>query len=278
MRSKRKRAYNKSDIEEIIRNMTPMSDIMTKAIFKDRACVEYLVRTLMNDENLIIVNFNIQYNIPSLKKHSVTLDIYAIDGNGRAINIEIQCDNENADVHRARYNSSLIDTELLPKGANYKDLPDKYVFFVTLHDYFGLGRQIYSFENTMSENGKVILKLNDGAHIIYVNAQAQDDTALGRLLHDLCCKNSKDMYNKTLADRFDFVKNDSNERKEIDMTVDQIMEQIAETYSQEAVRENREEIAEALILKGKIPLEDIAECTKLNLEEVEMIAKELRED
>ncbi len=59
------------------------------------------------------------------------------------------------------------------------------------------------------------------------------------------------------------------------MTVDQLMEQIAETYSKEAVRE---EIAEAFILKGKFSLEDIAECTKLSLEEVEMIAEELREE
>ncbi len=48
-----------------------------------------------------------------------------------------------------------------------------------MYDYFGLGRQIYSFENTMSEGGRVILLLNDGAHIICVNAQAQDNTELG---------------------------------------------------------------------------------------------------
>ena len=41
----------------------------------------------------------------------------------------------------------------------------------------------------------------DEAHIIYVNAKRQDNTELGRLMHDLHCKNAKDMYSKVLADR-----------------------------------------------------------------------------
>ena len=41
----------------------------------------------------------------------------------------------------------------------------------------------------------------DEAHIIYVNAKRQDNTELGRLMHDLHCKNTKDMYSKVLADR-----------------------------------------------------------------------------
>lgn|GEM_PF-621540 len=41
----------------------------------------------------------------------------------------------------------------------------------------------------------------DEAHIIYVNSKKQDDTELGRLVHDLHCKNAGDMHNKILADR-----------------------------------------------------------------------------
>ncbi len=51
-----------------------------------------------------------------------------------------------------------------------------------------------------------------------------------------------------------------------------------ETYLKEVAKENSEEIAEAMIMDGKNSFEDIARFTKLTLEEVEMIAEELREE
>lgn len=46
----------------------------------------------------------------------------------------------------------------------------------------------------------------DGAHIIYVNGAKVDDTELGRLMHDFKCTESKDMYNKVLAERVRYFK------------------------------------------------------------------------
>ena len=37
--------------------------------------------------------------------------------------------------------------------------------------------------------------------VSYVNSKKQDDTELGRLMHDLHCKNAEDMHSKILADR-----------------------------------------------------------------------------
>lgn len=41
----------------------------------------------------------------------------------------------------------------------------------------------------------------DGTHIIYVNSKIQEDTELGRLMHDFHCKKAEDMYSRILADR-----------------------------------------------------------------------------
>ena len=35
---------------------------------------------------------------------------------------------------------------------------------------------------------------NDQAHIIYVNSQIKDETALGKLMHDFFCTDSSKMY------------------------------------------------------------------------------------
>ena len=43
------------------------------------------------------------------------------------------------------------------------------------------GHPIYHIDRIVKETGK---NFNDEAHIIYVNAQIQDETALGKLMHD----------------------------------------------------------------------------------------------
>lgn len=52
---------------------------------------------------------------------------------------------------------------------------------------------------------RVILEVDgffgDGTHIIYVNSKIQEDTELGRLMHDFHCKKAEDMYSRILADR-----------------------------------------------------------------------------
>ena len=45
------------------------------------------------------------------------------------------------------------------------------------------------------------LSSSHGSYIIYVNGQlANDHTALGRLVHDFSCLNSKDIYDETLKE------------------------------------------------------------------------------
>ena len=79
------------------------------------------------------------------------------------------------------------------------------VIFITENDVLGDGLPIYHIERVIRENGKLF---DDGTHIIYVNAEINDDTELGRLMHDLKCERVEDMDNKVLADRVDYFKND----------------------------------------------------------------------
>ncbi len=281
----------KKKIEKMINNMTLMSDPMVKSVFEDPACTGCLVRTLMGDKNLKIKDFQIQRTIPSLRNHSVILDVLAILEDGKAVNVEIQLEEEKADPHRIRIYSSMVDNLLLPKGDEYKNLPDKYVFMVTKDDYFGLGRQIYSFENMMEDDGKVFLKLNDGSHLFYVSASVQDDSELGRLLHDLRCKNPEDMFNKLLAERFDFFKNNPKGRitmySELRELVDEIVDDEKDEWLIQGRKEGREEgrkegreenkrkVAAVFIADGKYSYQELARFMELPLEEIERIAEEL---
>lgn len=52
-----------------------------------------------------------EYKNPIPGGRSVTIDIYAKDGNGKIYDIEVQRASAGADARRARFHSSMIDTK-----------------------------------------------------------------------------------------------------------------------------------------------------------------------
>ena len=98
----------------------------------------------------------------------------------------------------ARYHSGLMDMNTLNPGQDYDELPKSFVIFITRDDVLGYGLPIYHINRKIEE---VSGDFKDDAYIIYVNSRKQEDTELGRLMHDLHCKNAKDMCSKILADR-----------------------------------------------------------------------------
>lgn len=110
----------------------------------------------------------------------------------------MQRSDRGASEKRARYNSSLLDANLTDAGDDYDALNETYVIFITENDVLKAGLPIYHVDRTIRETGTFF---NDQAHIVYVNSQIKDETALGKLMHDFFCTNSKDMYYPVLANR-----------------------------------------------------------------------------
>ena len=112
----------------------------------------------------------------------------------------------------------------------------------------------------------------DEAHIIYVNAKRQDDTELGRLMHDLHCKNAGDMYSSILADRV-------YELKETQKGVEFMCHEMEQIYS-EGIENGIEKGIEKGIEQGKretvlslaemgLSIEKIAKAVKLSVPEIQ---------
>ena len=179
-------------------------DFMSK-VFEDRKCAEFLLQVILNRNDLKVISVTSQYAIKNLQGRSVRLDILAVDQQDRVYNIEIQRNDKGAGVKRARYNSSLIDANVTEPGDQYQELNETYVIFITENDVMKAGLPIYHIDRVVRETGKLF---EDEEHIIYVNSQIKDETKLGRLMHDFSCTDAKDMYNKVLADRVRYFKED----------------------------------------------------------------------
>ena len=183
---------------EILKKFRLMDDDFMAAVFEDIPCTETLLQIILKRDDLTVKEVRPQYEIKNLGGRSVRLDIFALDKNGHAYNIEVQRKDSGAVAKRARYNSSLIDAHMTFPGDDYEALDDTYVIFITENDVLKEGLPLYHIERTIKETGK---DFGDGSHIVYVNSTIRDETALGRLMHDFYCTNPDEMYYKTLADR-----------------------------------------------------------------------------
>lgn len=188
---------NEKYLETVLRLRLIDDNFMTK-VFEDIECTQLLLNIILDRNDLTVCEVQPQYGVKSLQGRSVRLDILARDKDGIMYNVEVQRGNEGADFKRARYNSSMLDANLTNAGEKYAALGETYVIFITEHDVIEAGLPIYHIDRIIRETGKVF---NDGAHIIYVNAQHISDTPLGKLMHDFFCTNADDMYYATLATR-----------------------------------------------------------------------------
>ena len=182
----------------IIRNFTLMSDIFMRNVFKKRECLEYVLQVIMEKQDLYVIDQVIQKDYKNLQGRSAVMDCVARDSTGKQFDVEIQQDNEGASPKRARYHSGLMDMNTLNPGQDFEELPESYVIFITRDDILGYGLPIYHIDRQIKELNEAF---QDEAHIIYVNSRNQDDTELGRLMHDLHCKKADEMHSPILAKR-----------------------------------------------------------------------------
>ena len=190
--------------KSVIKNFTLMSDIFMRNVFKQRECLEYVLQIIMEKQDLRVIDQVIQKDYKNLQGRSAIMDCVARDSEGKQFDVEIQQDNEGASPKRARYHGGLMDMNTLNPGQDFDDLPESYVIFITRDDSLGYGLPIYHIDKQIKEVGE---SFQDEAHIIYVNSSKQEDTELGRLIHDLHCKNADEMHSPVLAKRVHELKN-----------------------------------------------------------------------
>jgi hypothetical protein len=220
--------FLRNKYSDAIQRFTLMSDTFMSVVFKDKQCAELLLRIILK-MNVDIKEIRTQYDIQNYNGRSARLDIWAETEDFKKINVEVQNANEGAIPERARFNSSIIDSTELRKGSDWSELPETYVILITKEDILGGNKPIYHIERTILEMDNK--PFGDRSHIIYVNSKIQDNTELGRLMHDMNCANAKDMYYKELSTKVDYYKNER--RGETGMC--EIMEELFEKDKMEIV-------------------------------------------
>ncbi len=238
-------------------------DFLTKCFDKDTVCIELVLQIILEKSDLKVLDVHTQVFVENLLNRSVRLDILATDSIGRKLNVEVQRSDKGAGKKRARYNSSMMDVNVLQKGTDFDNLPETWVIFITENDVIGKGLPLYSVERCFLDTGE---RFDDGSHILYVNGAYRGDTAIGKLMHDFSCTDAADMYYGVLAERVKFFK-ESKEGIEI-------MCRAMEDMRNQTLKEGAIDSAKRMLSDGILTLEKIAEYAGLSLDEVKKLKKE----
>lgn len=240
-----------------------MDDTYMSAFFNGRKdLIQFILRIIMNDDKLVVTNDKTQKVLKNLQGRSTTFDVDALLNGDREADVEVQQESSGAKPKRARFHSSMMDSNSLLPGEDFEKLRETYVIFITSHDYFKKGLPIYTIDRHINELD--MMPFDDKEHIIYVNGENNADTPLGKLMHDFKCSDPKDMYYTNLAERANHLKNTEGGHEE--------MCKIMEELTADRERQTKYQIALNLLKMGIASDEQIVQATGLTIEEVQALA------
>lgn len=256
----------RQELLEAVQKFCLMDDTFFNCFMADNIeGMTYVLNVIMERNDLVINRIETQHSIPNLYARGVRFDVFATDNEGREYDFEVQNDNDGAIPKRARYNSSMMDYRSLNKGADWSELPETYVIFITAKDVLEQNKPLYHINRKIEETEK---SFEDGAHIIYVNGEYDDiNTELGQMLRDFKCLKAGKMKSSILADRMRYLK----ETDEGVAKVCKILEEFAEKYAarREARGEKRGKLKLAidLLKDGTISEQVAADKVGMTLDE-----------
>ena len=245
----------------LIENFRLMDDtFMSKCLEHAPECIELILRIILGKKDLKVVKSQTEYPIKSLQGRGVRFDVFARDSKGREYDIEIQRADKGAEPKRARYNSALMDANALKSGEDFGKLRDTYVIFITENDVMGDDQEVYVYERVEKKSGRI---LRDGTHIIYVNGATQSKSDVGKLVHDLLCRDAAEMYFDVLKKKVSQFKNSIEGRRAMCKAVEGLVEK--------GKRETMLAMAKRMLKSGMLALKDIAKFSGLSLAEVKKL-------
>ena len=197
------------------------------------------------------------------------MDIHAVDSKGIEFDVEVQRNVEGSHVRRARFNGSMMDSRMLKKKQEFKELKDAYVIFICQHDKFGKNKPIYHVDKVVRETGK---PYDDGAYIIYVNGLYKGKNAFGKLAHDFNCKNPDDIYYEPLAEGVRHFKETEKGREAMCESFSRLANKVGDERAEQTTINNIK-----LMMKNmKCTLEEALNALEIKGKERAIIAKQLQ--
>lgn len=177
-----------------------------------------------------------------LASKGVRLDLYVVDEDGTAYDIEMQMNDNIKEFlgKRSRYYVSLMDNDALKKGEPYRNLRKTYVIFICKFDPFDKGFGKYTFSMRCNEDNTLLLK--DEVNAVFVNTEGDRHKVsreLARIMDYISTGQAGDEYTRQLEEVVESLRSDDGKER-FYMTYNQTIMEQKEIARQEGIKQGME--------------------------------------
>ena len=250
-----------------VEDLTLLDDTFMKIALNDIEACQHVIRILMDDPSIEIVEVRSQYRISKLVSKDAVLDILAEDTQGRVYNLEIQRKTTLDHARRTRRYNAMVDAEYLEKGKEYNEMPEVYVIYISETDIWKTRRT----ESTVEKHFKgQMTEYDDGQHTIYINAAINDGSPKAALMQYFKTCDPDDMSQGALSRRVRYLKREKGGIEEMGEYSERIFNGGREEGLREGRREGRWEERQAMI--------HLMRAQGIDEETIEKILENLKEE
>lgn len=247
------------------KRLNPIDDALFKKMAEDTDFCQEIIRTILNNPDLLITELKNQDSVQNLQGRSVILDARCIDHLGNHITVEIQKSDNDDHQKRVRYNASCVTANITDPGSNFKDVPTLYTIYISANDFFGKGKTTYHIDRIIRETGDVV---DNGFYEIYVNARIKDGSPTAELMNIFT---KDDAYDEKQFPATSRRKRQFKEKQEGFQKMSSVMDEFREYI----ISQDRRQLILAMYHDGDITLENA--CKRLNLSEEEFLSLQAQE-
>lgn len=159
--------------------MNPVDDLMFRKMAEDKEFCQEILRVILEDNKLTVLESVPQWTGTNLQGRSVILDARCIRGNGTQVDIEVQKSDNDDHQRRVRYNSAILTTNITNPGIKFEKIPDVCVVFISKFDTFEGNLPLYHINRVVRETGKIV---SNGFEEVYVNTKIKNDSEVSELM------------------------------------------------------------------------------------------------
>ncbi len=164
---------------EEARALNPIDDLMFRKMAEDVGFCEEILRVILEDNELKVLETIPQWTGTNLQGRSVILDAKCVKSDGRQVNIEVQKEDDDDHQRRVRYNGAILTTNISEPGTKFKNVPDVCIVFISKFDIFKGKSPIYHVDRVVRETGAVV---DNGFEEIYVNTKVRNGSDVSELM------------------------------------------------------------------------------------------------
>ena len=209
--------FTEEELREAYDKMTIFSDAVANAFFRDKETTQHIIRTVTEQDDLVVLQVKTQKRIENILGHSVRFDVLAIDSENNYYNIEIQNASNDNLLARADFYGAAIKMRYFEKHKSYANMPRVYVIFFVKDGRFCDNKLINLYfmrDDSYRDSGV-------GTRIYFINGRLHDDTPIGKMSHDFSCNDAEKMKDPIIARQFTTIKQE--ELKEMDAFTQEVL-------------------------------------------------------